>query len=176
MQASKPSFNFLLGSIHSPRVVQILRITDALCRSLPHILLRRIELRNSEIRTLRCVGLVWRMYVWMSLRFTPVLDCNLSMWMRMRHLHASYWYSTVFTTFVYNPLVDRIVGSFGLWNRLFPALFGLICRLTCGASLRITSWAILTRNVSVGIINLLWRARLGSVDLLVGFSYDIILD
>ena len=175
MQTSEPCFNFLLGGIHSPRVVQILRITDARCRSLPHILLRRIELRNSEIRTLRCVGLVWRMNVWMSWPFCPVLDCDLSMRMCMGHLHTSHGCPTVFSTFVYNPLVDRIIGSFRLWNCLFPALFRLIYRLTCGASLRTTPWTILTRNVPIGIY-LLWRARLGSVDLLMGFSYDIILD
>ena len=149
-----------MGRIHCPRVADL---------PLPHILLGRVQFGNPRVRALGRIRLIRPgVHALMSaLALALVRNPDLRVWMSMRNLYAAHCCS-IFSAFVYNPLIDCIIGTLGLLDHLLPVLLRWIDWLVGQPSLRSSPWSILTSNVPVAI-DLLRGARLCCIHLLVRF-------
>ena len=164
----------LLSDVHLPRVVQILGLAAGTSGSLPHVLLRIIQVRDSQIgRALRDRRSVWaEVNVRLSRSFSSSTNSNCNSTMRVWHLNLNTSLCiTTLPTFVNNPLIDCIVTHLGLRDYLLPVLFWHFNLLACILhALWASPWPILTHDVPSIRINLLRGGRLG-VGLLIWFPY-----
>jgi len=173
-------FYLLLGNIFLSGVVCILGLAST-SRSLSHVLLWWIKIRNSHIRALWGSWSVWvDMIWWLSHHLTLAKShsdtsvCMLWMGMSIMHLSLTSTNSTTFSAFVDDPLIDGIVCYLRLRDHLLPVLLRHLNWLAwaAGHCLRASPRSILTHYVPSVCVHLLWRTR-SRILLLVWLSYWI---